>query len=52
MSGGYVGGALFIAAVLVIVFLVAKSTVSVGNGVSVPGGIPAPAIPPFPGPGN
>jgi hypothetical protein len=51
---GYVGGALFIAAVLVIVFLVAKvsSTVSVGNSFSVPGGIPAPAIPPFPGPGN
>jgi Domain of unknown function (DUF4190) len=51
---GYVGGALFIAVVLVIVFLVAKvsSTVSVGHGGPVPGGIPAPAIPPFPGPGN
>jgi hypothetical protein len=51
---GYVGGALFIAAVLAIVFLVAKasSTVSVGHGGPVPGGIPAPAIPPFPGPGN
>jgi hypothetical protein len=51
---GYVGGALFIAAVLAIVFLVTKvsSTVSVGHGVVVPGGIPAPAAPPFPGPGN
>jgi hypothetical protein len=51
---GYVGGALFIAAVLAIVFLVAKvsSTVSVGNGVGVPGGIPAPANLPFPAPGN
>jgi Domain of unknown function (DUF4190) len=51
---GYVGGALFIAAVLAIVFLVTKvsSSVSVGNGVGVPGGIPVPAAPPFPGPGN
>jgi Domain of unknown function (DUF4190) len=51
---GYVGGALFIAAVLVIFFLAAKvsSTVSVGHGVPVPGGIPAPAIPPLQGPGN
>ena len=51
---GYVGGALFIAAVLAIVFLVTKvsSTVSVGHGVGVPGGIPVPAAPPFPGPGN
>ena len=51
---GYVGGALFIAAVLVIVFLVAKvsSTVSVGNSVPALGGIPASAAPPFPGPGS
>ena len=51
---GYVGGALFIAAVLAIVFLVTKvsSSVSVGHGVGVPGGIPVPAAPPFPGPGN
>ena len=51
---GYVGGALFIAAVLAILFLVAKvsSTVSVGNSVGVPGGIPAPANLPFPAPGN
>jgi hypothetical protein len=51
---GYVGGALFIAAVLAIVFLVAhvSSTVSGGNSVGVPGGIPAPANLPFPAPGN
>jgi hypothetical protein len=54
---GYVGGALFIAVVLAIVFLVAKvsSTVSVAHGVPVPGGIPVPAIPAIaslPAPGN